>query len=61
VTAFELTTAMALDAFAAAACDLAVVEVGLGGLYDATNVVTPLTAVITALDLERRKRRRRWP
>lgn len=52
VTAFELTTAMALDHFAAAGCDLAVVEVGLGGRLDATNVVTPLVAAITALDLE---------
>jgi dihydrofolate synthase/folylpolyglutamate synthase len=52
VTAFELTTAMALDAFAAAGCDVAIVEVGLGGTLDATNVVDPLVAVITALDLE---------
>lgn len=52
VTAFELTTAMALDHFAAVGCDLAVVEVGLGGALDATNVVDPLVAVITALDLE---------
>jgi dihydrofolate synthase/folylpolyglutamate synthase len=52
VTAFELTTAMALDAFAAAGCELAVVEVGLGGTLDATNVVTPLVSVITALDYE---------
>jgi dihydrofolate synthase / folylpolyglutamate synthase len=52
VTAFELTTAMALEAFAAAGCDLAVVEVGLGGLYDATNVVDPLVTAITTMDLE---------
>lgn len=52
VTAFELTTAMALDAFAAAGCKLAIVEVGLGGTLDATNVVTPLVSVITALDFE---------
>ena len=52
VTAFELTTAMALDAFAAAGCDLATIEVGLGGTLDSTNVVDPLVAVITALDLE---------
>ncbi len=52
VTAFELTTAMALDHMAAARCDIAVVEVGLGGTLDATNVVTPLVAVIAALDLE---------
>jgi len=52
LTAFEITTAMALDHFATAGCDLAVVEVGMGGLLDATNVVTPLVSVITALDLE---------
>lgn len=52
VTAFELTTAMGLDYMAAARCDVAVVEVGLGGTLDATNVVTPLASAITALDLE---------
>jgi len=52
VSAFELLTAMGLLAFADAGCDLAVVEVGLGGSYDATNVVTPLVAVITRIDLE---------
>ncbi len=52
VTAFELTTAMALDAFAAAGCELATVEVGLGGTLDSTNVVDPLVSAITALDLE---------
>ena len=52
VTAFELTTAMALDAFAETGRDLAIVEVGLGGTLDATNVVEPLVAAITALDLE---------
>jgi dihydrofolate synthase/folylpolyglutamate synthase len=52
VTAFELLTVMALLAFAEVSCDLAVVEVGLGGTYDATNVVTPVVSVITRLDLE---------
>ncbi len=52
VTAFELLTAMALLAFAEQSCDLAVVEVGLGGTYDATNVVTPAVTIITRLDLE---------
>jgi dihydrofolate synthase/folylpolyglutamate synthase len=52
ITAFELTTALSLVHFADAGCDLAVVEVGLGGALDATNVVTPLVSVITALDLE---------
>lgn len=52
VTAFELLVAIGLDGFAAAGCDVAVVEVGLGGTYDATNVVTPVVAAITRLDLE---------
>jgi dihydrofolate synthase/folylpolyglutamate synthase len=52
LTAFELTTAMALRHFADAGCALAVVEVGMGGTLDATNVVSPLVSVITALDFE---------
>lgn len=52
VTAFELLTAMALDGFARAGCDVAVVEVGLGGTLDATNVVRPAACLITALDYE---------
>jgi dihydrofolate synthase/folylpolyglutamate synthase len=52
ITAFELTTALAIDHFAAAGCDYAVVEVGLGGTLDATNVVSPVVSVITTLDLE---------
>lgn len=52
ITAFELTTAMALDCFAAAGCDAAVVEVGLGGTLDATNVVAPASTAIAALDYE---------
>ncbi|MCA9859534.1 MAG: bifunctional folylpolyglutamate synthase/dihydrofolate synthase [Thermomicrobiales bacterium] len=52
VTAFEILTAMALLAFEQESCDLAVVEVGLGGTFDATNVVDPVVSVITRLDLE---------
>lgn len=52
ITAFELTTAMGLAWFAEEGCRLAVVEVGLGGLLDATNVVTPLVSVIAPLDYE---------
>lgn len=52
VTAFELLTAMALDHFATAECDVAVVEVGMGGALDSTNVVTPAVSAITALDYE---------
>ncbi len=44
---FELTVAMAFDAFAKAKVDIAVVEVGLGGRLDSTNIITPLLSVIT--------------
>lgn len=52
VTTFEMITAMAFLAFAQEHCDLAVIEVGLGGLLDATNVIEPLVMVITRIDLE---------
>jgi dihydrofolate synthase/folylpolyglutamate synthase len=52
VTTFEFITAMAFTAFARSACDLTVIEVGLGGRYDATNVLQPLVSVITRIDLE---------
>lgn len=52
VSTFELLTAMGFLAFAQAVCEVAVIEVGLGGLYDATNLVEPLVSVITRIDLE---------
>jgi len=52
VTAWELSTAMALAWFARASCEFAVIEVGLGGTLDATNVVGPEVSVITRLDFE---------
>ncbi len=44
---FEVTVAMAFDFFAREAVDVAIVEVGLGGRLDSTNVITPLLSVIT--------------
>ncbi len=44
---FELTVAMAFDYFAAAQVDIAVIETGLGGLLDSTNIITPILSVIT--------------
>src|SRR5579872_4032790 len=44
---FEMTVAMAFDAFAREKIDIAVIEVGLGGRLDSTNVITPLVSVIT--------------
>ena len=44
---FELTTIMAFEYFAASEVDVAVIEVGLGGRLDSTNIITPDLAVIT--------------
>ena len=52
LTTYELGTALAFQHFADADVDWAVVEVGLGGRLDATNVLTPAVAVITALSLD---------
>jgi dihydrofolate synthase / folylpolyglutamate synthase len=51
-TFFEIMTAMAFAAFADAPVDVAVVEVGLGGTWDATNVADAGVAVITPIDLD---------
>jgi len=52
VTTFEMLTAMAFNAFARHGCQLAVIEVGLGGRYDSTNVMDPVVSVISRIDLE---------
>jgi dihydrofolate synthase/folylpolyglutamate synthase len=52
LTAFEAITAMAFHAFAEAGVELAVLEVGLGGRLDATNVSHPLVAVITSISYD---------
>ena len=51
-TFFEVTTALAFQHFAGAKVPLLVLETGLGGRLDATNVVTPLAAVITRIGLD---------
>lgn len=51
-TFFDLTTAAALLHFQRAASDAVVLEVGLGGRLDSTNVVTPLAAVVTSISLD---------
>jgi dihydrofolate synthase/folylpolyglutamate synthase len=51
-TYFETVTAMALDVFAEEAMDIVVLEVGLGGRLDATNVVTPDLCVVTPIDFD---------
>jgi dihydrofolate synthase/folylpolyglutamate synthase len=44
---FEMTVALAFDVFAKEGVDIAIIEVGLGGRLDSTNVITPLLSVIT--------------
>ncbi len=51
-TFFEVYTALAFQSFANAQVDLAIIETGLGGRLDATNVITPIVAVITSIDLD---------
>ncbi len=51
-TFFEATTAMAFELFAQAGADVVVVETGLGGRLDATNVVTPLVAGVTMIGID---------
>ncbi len=52
LTTFELATALAFIYFAEERIDIGVIEVGLGGRLDATNVVNPLVAVITSLSMD---------
>jgi dihydrofolate synthase/folylpolyglutamate synthase len=52
LTFFEITTALALLYFERERVDLAVIEVGMGGRLDSTNVVDPLVSVITSISLD---------
>jgi dihydrofolate synthase/folylpolyglutamate synthase len=51
-TFFEATTALAFELFRRRKIDIAVLEVGLGGRFDATNVVTPIATAITSIDFD---------
>lgn len=52
LTTFEITTALGFLAFAKQGCNAAVIEVGLGGRLDATNIITPRVSVITSLSYD---------
>lgn len=52
ITTFEITTAIAFRYFAEQKVDIAVIEVGLGGRLDATNIVNPVLSVITSLSYD---------
>ncbi len=49
---FEITVAMAFDYFSKQKVDVAVIEVGLGGRFDSTNVITPVISLITSIGLD---------
>jgi dihydrofolate synthase/folylpolyglutamate synthase len=51
-TEFEILTAIAFLYFRDEKVDLAVLEVGMGGLYDSTNVIKPLVSVVTGIDYD---------
>jgi dihydrofolate synthase / folylpolyglutamate synthase len=51
-TYFEVTTAAAFEIFREAAVEVSVIEVGLGGRFDATNVVAPRVTAITSIDFD---------
>jgi dihydrofolate synthase / folylpolyglutamate synthase len=54
-TFFEATTALAFELFRRANVDVAVVEVGLGGRLDSTNVISPVATAITSIDFDHEK------
>ena len=49
---FEITTAMAFDYFASEEVDIAVIETGLGGRLDSTNIINPLLSIITNISMD---------
>lgn len=49
---FEMSVGLAFDYFASEKVDIAIIEVGLGGRLDATNIITPLVSVITNIGLD---------
>lgn len=51
-TFFEVTTAIAFELFGRAGVDIAVLEVGLGGRLDSTNIVDPVAAAVTSIDFD---------
>ena len=55
ISTFEITTALAFQYFSKKEIDIAVVEVGMGGRLDATNIVTPILSVITSISLDHTK------
>ena len=49
---FEITVGLCFDYFSKSNLDIAIIEVGLGGRLDSTNVITPLLSIITNISLD---------
>ncbi|MEX0986916.1 MAG: folylpolyglutamate synthase/dihydrofolate synthase family protein [Bacteroidales bacterium] len=49
---FEMTVAMAFDHFAEEKVDIAIIETGMGGRLDSTNIITPLASLITSISID---------
>ncbi len=54
-TFFEVTTAIGFELFRRAAVDISVLEVGMGGRFDATNVATPVAGAIVSIDVDHQR------
>ena len=55
ISFFEMTVAMAFDYFAKSNVDIAIIETGLGGRLDSTNIVNPLVSLITNIGLDHKE------
>lgn len=51
-TFFEITTVIAFQYFAENNCDICIVETGMGGRFDCTNVITPILSIITSISID---------
>ena len=52
---FEITVAMAFQYFAQQGVDIAIIETGLGGRLDSTNIITPLASIITSIGMDHKE------
>ena len=52
VTFFELVTAISLLYFSNSNCDIVLLEVGMGGLWDCTNIINPIASIITSIGMD---------
>lgn len=51
-TFFEITTVIAFQYFAENNCDICIIETGMGGRFDCTNVITPILSIITSISID---------